>query len=180
MRYFPSFCWCAKCEIKKYIKIRARNLRNFSTNCEQQVNRLSNAPNKDPLHLGLRGLPTVVNTDGVKAHSIGLLCILLRIAWIPYPTLSPSVTRSVTRGLRRAVYTYLFIYRSQQTYKLTAATTELQGPKTESPKRFLYLTFRHRTSCTWDRLFSTLQRTLFIYLINNYISLSDICLTVHH
>ena len=31
-----------------------------------------------------------------------------------------------------------------------------------------------------DRSFATLQRTLFIYLINKYISLSDICLTVHH
>ena len=39
------------------------------------------------------------------------------------------------------------------------------------------LTFRHRAS---SRHFATLQRTLFIYLINKYISLSDICLTVHH
>ena len=31
-----------------------------------------------------------------------------------------------------------------------------------------------------DRRFASLQRTLFIYLINKYISLSDICLTVHH
>ena len=31
-----------------------------------------------------------------------------------------------------------------------------------------------------DRHFATLQRTPFIYLINKYISLSDICLTVHH
>ena len=30
------------------------------------------------------------------------------------------------------------------------------------------------------RRFTTLQRTLFIYLINKNISLSDICLTVHH
>ena len=31
-----------------------------------------------------------------------------------------------------------------------------------------------------DRRFITLQRTLFTYLINKYISLSDICSTVHH
>ena len=31
-----------------------------------------------------------------------------------------------------------------------------------------------------DRRFATLQRTLFIYLINKYISLSYICLTVNH
>ena len=42
------------------------------------------------------------------------------------------------------------------------------------------LTFRHRASSTQGRRFATLQRTLFIYLINKYISLSDICLTVHH
>ena len=42
------------------------------------------------------------------------------------------------------------------------------------------LTFRHRASSIQDRHFATLQRTLFIYLINKYISLSDICLTVHH
>ena len=43
-----------------------------------------------------------------------------------------------------------------------------------------YLTFRHRASCIQDRGFAILQRTLFIYLIIKYISLSDICLTVHH
>ena len=42
------------------------------------------------------------------------------------------------------------------------------------------LTFRHRASSIQDRHFATLQRTLFIYLINKYISLSDICLTVLH
>ena len=42
------------------------------------------------------------------------------------------------------------------------------------------LTFRQRASCIQDRRFATLQRTLFTYLINKYISLSDVCLTVHH
>jgi len=42
------------------------------------------------------------------------------------------------------------------------------------------LTFRHRASSTYNRCFATLQRMLFIYLINKYISLSGICLTVHH
>ena len=42
------------------------------------------------------------------------------------------------------------------------------------------LTFRHRASSIYDRRFAALQRTLFIYLINKHISLSDICLTVHH
>ena len=32
----------------------------------------------------------------------------------------------------------------------------------------------------YDRRFATLQSTPFIYLINKYISLSDICLTLHH
>jgi len=34
--------------------------------------------------------------------------------------------------------------------------------------------------CELNISVATLQRTLFIYLINTYISLSDICLTVHH
>ena len=42
------------------------------------------------------------------------------------------------------------------------------------------LTFRHRSFSMQDRRFASLQRTLFMYLINKYISLSDICLTVHH
>ena len=42
------------------------------------------------------------------------------------------------------------------------------------------LTFRHRASSVKDRCFANLQRTLVMYLINKYISLSDICLTVHH
>ena len=49
-----------------------------------------------------------------------------------------------------------------------------------SSGRQILLTFRHRASCIEDRRFATLLRTLFIYLINKYISLSDICLTVHH
>ena len=42
------------------------------------------------------------------------------------------------------------------------------------------LTFRHCRHVYRDRRFTTLQRTLFIYLIKQCISLSDICLTVHH
>jgi hypothetical protein len=44
----------------------------------------------------------------------------------------------------------------------------------------LDLTFRHRASFIYDRRFVALQRMLFVYLINKYISLSDICLTAHH
>ena len=42
-----------------------------------------------------------------------------------------------------------------------------------------HLTFRHRASAVGDRSFATLQSMLFIYLINKYISLSGICLTLH-
>ena len=42
------------------------------------------------------------------------------------------------------------------------------------------LTFRHRAHSIYYRRFADLQRTLFIYLINKYISLSDICLTLQH
>jgi len=53
----------------------------------------------------------------------------------------------------------------------------------------IYAFFAHFLAHDWlevltdflqDRRFATLQRTLFIYLINKYILLSDICLTVHH
>ena len=63
---------------------------------------------------------------------------------------------------------------------------KIMGPDVEivvKCKLFLcasQLTFRHRASCIWDRHFATLQRMLFICLINKYISLFDICLTVHH
>jgi len=43
-----------------------------------------------------------------------------------------------------------------------------------------HLTFMHHASSIQDRRFATLQRTLLIYLINKYVSLSDISLTVHH
>ena len=56
-----------------------------------------------------------------------------------------------------------------QTLQGVQRSTELDG-----------LTFRHRASSIQDRHFVTLQRTLIIYLINKYISLSDICMTVHH
>ena len=42
------------------------------------------------------------------------------------------------------------------------------------------LTFRHRASCTLGQAFRYSPEKAFIYLINKYISLSDICLTVHH
>ena len=50
----------------------------------------------------------------------------------------------------------------------------------EAKRLHCTLTFRHRASCLQDRRFTTLQRTLFVYLINIYISLSDIFLTAHH
>ena len=38
----------------------------------------------------------------------------------------------------------------------------------------------HNKYSIQDRRFAALQRAIFIYLINKYISISDICLTVHH
>jgi len=61
--------------------------------------------------------------------------------------------------------------------------TKIIFVKLENVTEFLQafaLTFRHRASSIYDSRFATLQRTLFVYLINKYISLSDICLTVHH
>ena len=45
---------------------------------------------------------------------------------------------------------------------------------------YFILNFRHCVSCIQDRRFTAIHRTLFMYLINKYISFSDICLTVHH
>ena len=56
----------------------------------------------------------------------------------------------------------------------------LYTPYSKVSDKALTLTFRHRASSVQDMHFATLQRTLFIYLINKYISLTDICLTVHH
>jgi len=42
------------------------------------------------------------------------------------------------------------------------------------------LTFRHRASCLLGQAFHYSPENAFIYLINKYISLSDIWLTVHH
>ena len=42
------------------------------------------------------------------------------------------------------------------------------------------LTFRHRASCILGQAFHCYPENIFIYLIIKYISLSDICLTVHH
>ena len=42
------------------------------------------------------------------------------------------------------------------------------------------LTFRHRASCILGQAFHYSPENAFYILINKYISLSDICLTVHH
>ena len=42
------------------------------------------------------------------------------------------------------------------------------------------LTFRHRASCILGQAFHCSPENAFLYLINKYISLSDICLTVRH
>ena len=42
------------------------------------------------------------------------------------------------------------------------------------------ITFKHRASCILGQAFHYSSENAFYYLINKYISLSDICLTVHH
>jgi hypothetical protein len=84
---------------------------------------------------------------------------------------------------------YLIFHVDKQTDKNTTASCgdqtcvfsvkEQHGQHRDSLLQ-TFLTFRHRASSVQDRRFTTLQRTLFIYLINKHISLSDICLTVHH
>ena len=80
--------------------------------------------------------------------------------------IEPDGTRTVSRSCKS--HLALFTVDRQRALRPTVAFSETCLP------------FRHRASSIQDRHFATLQRTLFIYLINKYISLSDICLTVHH
>ena len=71
-------------------------------------------------------------------------------------------------------------HKSERKEKKRKEKKKEKKKRKEKSMLILLLTFRHRASSIYDRHFATLQRTLFIYLINKYISLSDICLTVHH
>ena len=62
---------------------------------------------------------------------------------------------------------------------LPLCTRQISPRVREVNTKLCYLNFRHRASSIYDRRFAAIQRTLFIYLINKCISLSDICLTVH-
>ena len=64
--------------------------------------------------------------------------------------------------------------------KTTTRTIQIFKLRPPVHLNYYSLNFKHRGSCILGQAFHTLQRTLFIYLINKYISLSDICLTVHH
>ena len=80
------------------------------------------------------------------------------------------------------VYTY---FACVINFKYSGIDTEI-GKKIRNVKlmctlnRILYYPLGTALLLNRDMRFTTLQRTLFIYLINKYISLSDICLTVHH
>ena len=76
---------------------------------------------------------------------------------------------------------YMQQHGVQKLQYMSVSNTKTQNSMTQSIITVAHvLTFRNHASSLQDRRFATLQRTLFIYLINKYISLSDICLTVHH
>ena len=77
------------------------------------------------------------------------------------------------RLFRVLLKTVFFVAQKQYTIVLRVPNSLLHWTQ-------LCLTFRYRASSIQDSLFTNLQRTFFIYLINIYISLSDICLTVNH
>ena len=90
--------------------------------------------------------------------------------------------------VRRATYTNKTLRKSEtqlgEEYKIrfyrkrfSCCRLNSAGPRWV---QIFTLTFRHRASSVQHRRFATLHRTLFIYLINKYISSSDICLTLHH
>ena len=82
------------------------------------------------------------------------------------------------------------VYRSgftNVTAVLCVGCRENIGPETENGSKRMKeitkvgLTFRHRASCILGQAFHySPENAFYMYLINKYISLSDICLTVHH
>ena len=105
-------------------------------------------------------------------------------------TLRPANTAPDTKYKHRVrwapqpVWAYCRTQNSCQSWVLFHAANNVQIQYTTQHSAQMtirsVLTLRHRASSIWDRRFATPQRMVFIYLINKYISLSDICLTVHH
>ena len=80
----------------------------------------------------------------------------------------------------RKVKLYNFMYQPQFSSPGYLEKSQLLPTIPLRQGNHVLLTFRHRATPIQDRRFATLQRMLFIYLINKYISLTDICLTGHH
>ena len=104
---------------------------------------------------------------------------------MPIPQQTSSKPIKISRcSERRQISRSAFIFRISVKQKKTCSRSNMRRKKHTDCVRKITpcttLTFRHRASSIQDRRFATLQRTLFIYFINKYISLSDICLTVHH
>ena len=94
----------------------------------------------------------------------------------PYVRMAELLCQESCNRRRPHRSTFASIKRRRRQAGLLSAAIGDHGEGELSPRS---LTFRHRASTIWDRRFATLQ-SIFIYLINKYISLSDICLTVHH
>ena len=102
--------------------------------------------------------------DAEKKHIFTSFIQVLKWVYDSWHLLSPNAfIKFVSYALRKHNCGCLFMNWQKQPWRL-----------------ILLLTFRYRASSIKDRRFAALQRTLFIYLINKYISLSDTCLTVHH
>ena len=75
---------------------------------------------------------------------------------------------------------FSYINRKKHTSDGKAKKYGLWNKLRKSCKQMCNLTFRHRASCILGQAFHYSPEKAFYYLINKYISLSDICLTVHH
>ena len=73
---------------------------------------------------------------------------------------------------------YLLVNNVMDSFKIAMLLWSLESTKAKGkitlsmPTKHIEnvdITFRHRASCIKERRFATLQRTLFMYLINKYI-----------
>ena len=120
----------------------------------------------------------------ISSHRQWAVCVSVRIGDVKLRIMHVS-----TRICLRCGRNYMSFLHSD-VFSLECPDQERKGFWKENRNRSLQsslgiwflsvLAFRHLASSIQDRRLATLHRTLFMYLINKYISLSDICLTVHH
>ena len=129
--------------------------------------------------------PRSVFTCFVRISEQTAIISLYSINWLVYITETGCVHCAVRTGSLYIIQIICFVWISEQKAVISLYSIDWLVYITETgcvhcAVRTGCLTFRHRASSICDSHFATLQKTLFIFLINKYISLSDIYLTVRH